>query len=131
MAYLEDPMGKRRFPDPAAQGFGPRLARLRKAARLSQRDLASEANVSPRMVAYYERETASPPAHLLASFAEVLGVSVEVLLGRAQGRPEKRVRDNRLWRRFQQIEKLPPAEKRLAIRMLDLIVERNRLKRQA
>jgi DNA-binding XRE family transcriptional regulator len=46
------------------ESFGDRLARLRQAAGLSQRDLAAEVGISQRMVAYYEKETGHPPTHL-------------------------------------------------------------------
>ena len=49
--------------DPQTQGFGERLAQLRKAAGYTQQQLADEIRASRRQVAYYEGESDHPPAH--------------------------------------------------------------------
>ena len=66
---------------------------------------------------------------LLPALAKALGVSVEQLLGvatvKATGRA--RVRDSRLWRRFAQIEKLSPAERKPIIQVLDAFLAKAKL----
>jgi len=99
--------------------FGERLARLRKAAGYSHRELAAELGISQRMVAYYEGETEYPPAHLLPALAQALGVSADQLLGLAEAPRNGRVRDTRLWRRFRQVEQLPPAERKPIVQLVD------------
>ena len=94
------------------ESFGERLARLRQDAGLSQRDLAAEVNISQRMVAYYEKQTAHPPTHLLAILAKALGVSSDQLLGIEEVKSNGRTRDNRLWRRFSQVEQLPQSQRK-------------------
>jgi transcriptional regulator with XRE-family HTH domain len=106
--------------------FGERLARLRQAAGYSQRELAAELGISQRMVAYYEGETEYPPAHLLPVLAQALGVSTDQLLGVALAKANGRGQDTRLWRRFRQIEKLPPAERKPIIQVLDAFLAKNR-----
>ena len=54
-----------------------RLARLRKAAGYSLRELASEIGIRHRMVVYYEKHSEDPPAHLLPQLAKALGVSAD------------------------------------------------------
>lgn len=115
----------------AAAGFGPRLAQLRKAAGISQMALAAEIGVSQRMMAYYEGPTAHPPANLLAAIARSLGVSIDALLGVESSRRRTKATDTRMQRRLQQIEKLPPAERRQILQMLDALIERGQLKRKA
>ncbi|HQY45812.1 MAG TPA: helix-turn-helix transcriptional regulator [Usitatibacteraceae bacterium] len=114
----------------AAAGFGPRLAQLRKAAGISQIALAAEIGVSQRMMAYYESPTAHPPANLLAAIARSLGVSIDALLGVESSRRRAKATDTRMQRRLQQIEKLPPAERRQILQMLDALIERGQLKRK-
>lgn len=101
--------------------FGTRMARARQAAGYSQRELAREVRISQRMIAYYESQSDHPPAHLLPRLAQVLAVSTDQLLGvaavKAQGGTTNR--DTRLWRRFAQIEKLSPAERKPIIQVLD------------
>jgi transcriptional regulator with XRE-family HTH domain len=114
----------------AAAGFGPRLTALRKNAGLSQTALAGEIGISQRMMAYYESPTAQPPANLLPAIARVLGVSIDALLGVETTRNKTRATDTRLQRRLQQIEQLPPEERRQILQVLDAFIERGQLKQR-
>ena len=119
---------------PQAASFGQRLTALRKAAGYTQQELADEVGVSRRMIAYYEGQSEHPPTTLLPALAQALHVSADELLGleppvttkRAGARP----RDNRLQRRLQQIENLPPEERRQLIQIVDAFIERGQLKRR-
>lgn len=119
---------------PQAASFGQRLTVLRKAAGYTQQELADEVGVSRRMIAYYEGQSEHPPTTLLPALAQALHVSADELLGleppvtakRAGARP----RDNRLQRRLQQIESLPPEERRQLIQIVDAFIERGQLKRR-
>jgi transcriptional regulator with XRE-family HTH domain len=122
-------MSKRR--KEATMNFGARLAELRKAAGYTQVEFAQDVGISQRMVAYYEGPEAHPPAHLLPDMARVLGVSADELLGLAPLRRVKKAGNSRLERRLQQLEKLPPQEKRQALQLLDAFIERGQLKRKA
>jgi transcriptional regulator with XRE-family HTH domain len=129
---LPDAMGretdvpKRKMGQRHEESFGERLARLRQAAGYSQRELARELSISQRMVAYYEGETEYPPAHLLPVLAKALGVSADQLLGLATTKRNGRARDTRLWRRFEKLEKLPPAERKPIIQILDAFLAKSR-----
>jgi len=108
--------------------FGERLAKLRKEAGYSQRALAAELGISNRVVAYYEGETDHPPSSLLVPLAKLLGVSTDVLLGVKPMPRKKRQRDARLWRRFNQIERLPASERRHLVHVIDTFLENAKLK---
>jgi len=112
--------------------FGFRLARLRHKVGLTQQELGDQIGLSQRMVAYYEGQSARAPDHLLAAIAEVLGVSTDELLGvkSSSGSPQK-PSNQRLWRRFRQIEKLPPRDRRQLLAMVDAMLERHRLLQKA
>lgn len=103
----------------SGENFGGRLARLRQAAGYSQRDFAAEVGISQRMVLYYEKECKRIPVHLLPIFAKALGESADELLGLEKSKRNGKVRDTHLWRRFSQVEKLPPAERRPTVQLLD------------
>ncbi len=111
-------------------GFGSRLARLRKAAGFTQVELAAEIGITQRMVAYYEAPGAQPPAHLLLQLAQALGVSVDVLLGLAEPRRPRMIATNRLERRLLEIEKLDFKAKRQITQLLDSFIEGEKLKRR-
>jgi transcriptional regulator with XRE-family HTH domain len=97
----------------AHEDFGLRLAKLRHAAGLTQRQLEAASGVSHRMIAYYEKRADLPPGHVLSALAEALAVSTDELVGKkAQPVAAKRsTASRRLLRRLQQLEKLPLKDK--------------------
>lgn len=124
------PMPKQKAPE--ATTFGQRLVALRKAAALTQQQLADEVGVSRRMIAYYEGQSEHPPTTLLPALAQALNVSADELLGLAPISAQRngRVRDNRMQRRLQQLANLPPEERRQIMQVLDAFIERSQLKRR-
>jgi transcriptional regulator with XRE-family HTH domain len=117
---------------PHAATFGQRLVELRKAAALTQQQLADEVGVSRRMLAYYEGQSDHPPTTLLPALAKALHISTDELLGLApMPKRNGRLRDNRMQRRLQQIENLPPEERRQLTQLVDAFIERGQLKRRA
>lgn len=102
--------------------FGRRLARLRKEAGYSQRALADEIGISYRMVAYYEAQTTHPPANLLPTIADALGITVDQLLGHRSIRTKKAPTNERLIRQLRQVEKLPPHARRSVLEHIDGLV---------
>ena len=107
--------------------FGAKLARFRRDAGYSQRDLAGETGISQRMIAYYEKQPQYPPMHVLTVLAEALGISPQQIMGQ-KGKYASGPRDMRLRRRMEQIEGLKEKEKRQVIQLLDTFIENNRLK---
>ena len=122
-------MPKRTLPVEGEETFGERLARLRKTAGYSLRELAAEVGVSHRMLVYYEKHAEHPPAHLLPQLAMALGISTDQFLGVETVKPTGRARDNKLWRRFSQVEKLPPPTRKQIVQILDAFLESEKLKR--
>lgn len=120
----------RKIHSEAALGFGERLAGLRKAANITQTAFAQEVGISQRMMAYYERPTARPPANLLPAIAKTLGVSVDALLGLETSKRRAKASDTRLARRLLEVEKLGAAEKRQIMQIIDTFIERGKLKQR-
>lgn len=120
----------RRIRREPANGFGARLAALRKQAGITQTALAAEIRVSQRMMAYYEGPSANPPANLLPAMASALGVSVEALLGTETAKRKTKAVDTRMQRRLQQIASLPPEERRQILQLVDAFIERGQLKKK-
>lgn len=114
------------------QGFGPRLAALRKAAGFTQHQLADELGISRRRIAYYESESEHPPANLLADLARVLNVSTDQLLTDAPvKRQAKATLSPRLERRLKQIERLSPKSKQQLLTIIDTFIEAEALKQRS
>jgi transcriptional regulator with XRE-family HTH domain len=123
------PKRKMQLKEKGEESFGERLARLRKAAGFSQRELATELGISYRMVAYYEGETEHPPTHLLPHLAKALGVSADELMGLEKTKKNGRTQDTRLWRRFSQVEKLPPPKRKQIVQILDAFLGSEKVKK--
>ena len=115
----------------AGKSFGKRLARIRKAAGYSQRGFAAEVGIAYRMVAYYEKETERLPIYLLPVFAKVLGVTTDQLLGVEKVKDNGKHRNSRLWKRFSQVEKLPPVKYRQIVQVIDAFLEREKLQEKS
>jgi len=122
-------MAKRNIPTNLSETFGERMARLRKSAGYSQRDLAAELGISQRMIAYYEKVSQYPPAHILPMLANAFGVTADQMLGLEESNTNRKT-DSRLWRRFSAIERMEPKEKRQIIQLLDTFIEREQLKKK-
>lgn len=111
---------------PQIQGFGERLAQLRKAAGYTQQQLADEIGASRRQVAYYEGETEHPPASLLIALAQALNVTTDELLGMHAGRSRKMPTvSTRLERRIKLIERMPPKPKQQLLGIIDTFISAN------
>ncbi|HEX9483407.1 MAG TPA: helix-turn-helix transcriptional regulator [Gemmatimonadaceae bacterium] len=107
-------------------GFGARLAALRQARALSQEALADLVDVSRRVIAYYEVQSAQPPGALLVALARALTVSTDELLGVKPVRDTLAPKTARLLKRLQRIEELPPADQRAVLKLVDAMLETRR-----
>ena len=65
-----------------AETFGQRLSRLRKEKGMTQEEIASKITISPQAVSKWENDISSPDILVLSNLADILGVSVDELLGR-------------------------------------------------
>ena len=67
-----------------AETFGQRLSRLRKEKGLTQEEIAKRITISPQAVSKWENDISSPDILVLSLLADILGVSVDTLLGREE-----------------------------------------------
>jgi transcriptional regulator with XRE-family HTH domain len=121
LACLELPMKERTL-----KGFGKRLADIRQARGLTQAELGQAVGVSKRVITYYEQEDAQPPGAMLVELAQALRVSSDQLLGLKPPKDKTSPRTARLIKRLQKIEKLPPTDQRVVLKMVDGLLERAR-----
>jgi transcriptional regulator with XRE-family HTH domain len=82
------------------ENFGERLARFRQTAGFSQRGLATK-----------------------------LGITADQLLGIEKSKDIGKGLDKRLWRRFSQVEKLPPPKRKQIVQILDAFLESEKFKK--
>jgi len=79
------------------------------------------------MMSHYERGERRIPSDLLAEMAQILGVSADVLLGiKPNGKnnaQEMSTETKKLWKKFQQVAKLPDHDQRAVIRLINSIAK--------
>ncbi len=114
-----------------AQGFGERLAELRKAAGYTQRELAAASGVSRRMIVYYEGQERQRLAEVLVKLAPPLATTADEMLGLvAPKKAAPSVLDARVVRRLRAIDQLPSADKHQVLQLIDAFVDHALRKRR-
>jgi transcriptional regulator with XRE-family HTH domain len=104
-------------------GFGKRLAQLRKARGITQKELGEAIGVSNRVIAYYEKETNYPPAHLIVPLARALKVTTDELLGMTETTEEIGSQTAALWRKLKIVETLPRTDQRAILHYITMVAK--------
>jgi len=116
---------------------GVRLAELRKAAGLSQYELARYVGVPQPNIAFWEQSEKPPRSEVLPKMAEALGVNVEDLLivdspsakaraAKGNGRPAGKVREV-----FDRVSKLPRRQQEHIVNWVSAYVSQYEQTRQS
>jgi len=100
---------------------GTRLSSFRKAASLSQSELASSVGIPQRTLSFYERKADHLPSNLLPRLATVLGVSIDDLLGLSD-HGKKRGPKSKLERQFEAVQNLPRTKQKFVSEFLDTML---------
>lgn len=101
---------------------GERLLELRKAANLSQAELAELVGETQRNIAYWEQSDKPPRSDVLPKLAEVLGVRMEDLVNtvttpKRRGGPVGKVRQI-----FEEVSQLPRKEQNKIVETVSALV---------
>lgn len=113
-------------PDETAffRAVGARIARFRKAADLTQVQLAEAVGIAQPQLASYEVGRRRVPLSVLPRLARALAVTVEDLIGEGDPRPAaKRGPASRLQQQIERIQRLPRAQQRFVMQMLDTVLQ--------
>ena len=109
-------------------GFGPRLAQIRKGRGISQEALGEAVGVSQRVIAYYEADDAQPPGPMLADLARALRVTTDEMLGLAPVRDDLATpRTARLLARLRRAADLPAHDQRAVITFVEALLDKRGL----
>ncbi len=103
--------------------FGKNLTRIRKAKGFTQKKLGELIGVSNRVIAYYEKETNYPPAHLIAPLSEALEVSTDELLGIKKSKLSVDTENVALWRKLRVVESLPKKDQKTILQYIDIVAK--------
>ncbi len=114
--------------DTQQEPFGLRLARIRQEAGYSQRALAKEAEITKRMIACYETQGGNPPIYVLFKLADILGITTDELLGRAQTNGNNlKPQNRRLRKKLSELEKLPQKNREIVIKVIDSFLDKQKV----
>ena len=75
--------------------FHERLAALRRARKLSQRQAAADLGISQALLSHYENGAREPGLHFVCRACDYYGVTADYLLGRASHPGDVSLRDSR------------------------------------
>lgn len=103
--------------------FAQRLLRIRKAAGLSQYDLAKTTGISHRMIAHYETHIKYPSADTVMRLAKALKVSTEQLMGSKTIKIKEEVNRKTL-KKVRMLDELGTEDRKTVIRMIDTLHKR-------
>ncbi len=101
--------------------LGTRIAELRKEQNITQVEMAKTLGVSQQTINSYEVGRRRVPVSALPTLARSLGVSLEELLGEdsAAAAAKKRGPAPKLLQQMERIQRLPKAQQRLVMQMLE------------
>ncbi|MGI6301027.1 MAG: helix-turn-helix domain-containing protein [Verrucomicrobiota bacterium] len=120
--YIDGMAGRPSTKQPSI--LGARLAELRKAAGLSQAQLAKTLGMPQRTLSYYEREADDLPAKMLTDLSRALGVSVTDILQSDDGTARKRGPKSKIERQLEVVRQLPRGEQQFVSKVLDSILQK-------
>lgn len=86
--------------------FGKRLGEVRKDRKLSQDDLAKKLDLQGAVIGRYERDEVKPSIEVAARIAQVLGISLDYLVGNTD-----LSLDADVIKKIQEIQKLPEKDR--------------------
>lgn len=119
------PLARRKPSEPQQvhETIGQRLARLRRERGMTQVELADRLDVAQPVVSDYERGELRLHGQLIVKLTQVLGVSSEELLGLKKAASNGAIKNRRLLRRLQEIERLPRRDQQALLRTIDRFLE--------
>lgn len=103
--------------------FSERLRIARELKGFSQTDLAKRTDLQPSAISHFENNRRSPSFDNLKRLADVLGVTVDYLLGRAEEPTTMNLDVEMLFRDFKQMSE---ADRKILTEMAKVLVEKSK-----
>jgi len=109
-------------------GFADRLRSLRKQKNLSQTELGQQAGLHYTHIGRFERGLSRPGGDTLKRLADALDVTGDYLLEGAEDEAARaKFSDRELLKQFQEVERLPDADKHVVKTLLDAFLTKKQL----
>jgi transcriptional regulator with XRE-family HTH domain len=104
------------------KNLGHTIKNLRKQRGWTQIDLAEKLGCTQGIITAYENGLKKPSVDKIASLAKVLGVTTDELIGQTEIKTASVSKNPKLWRKFEQVQKLPQQDKRMVFKMIDGLI---------
>ena len=108
--------------------FGPKLATLRKARRLTQSQLAELLDVLPPVISRWENGVSKPQFDYVVKLASVLEVSFDDLLGDQHGKPAFEIKNRRLQELCRQVDRLEAQDQDVICHVMDSLIRKEQIR---
>ena len=106
--------------------LGENIRLLRKQNGWTQSDLAEKLGCTQGIITAYENNTKLPALEKIAFLANLFGVTTDELIGQTSLKTSAAPRNPKLWRKFEQVQKLPNDDKRMVIKMIDGLIAQHK-----
>jgi transcriptional regulator with XRE-family HTH domain len=104
--------------------LGARIAELRKSQGITQMQMAETLGVSQQTINSYEVARRRLPVSALPTLADILGTTVDELLGGTAGtKKNKRGPMPKLQRQIEQVARLPKTKQKFVSEMLETVIQ--------
>jgi len=103
--------------------LGRRIAEHRKAAGITQVDLAKRLGIAQQTMAHYEGGVSRIAVALLPPLAKIIGTTVEELIGENITRSSKRGPTSKLQQQLEQVSRLSKTQQKFVSQMLDTVLQ--------
>jgi transcriptional regulator with XRE-family HTH domain len=104
--------------------FGKRLGEVRKDKRMSQDELAKKMDMQGAVIGRYERDEVKPSVDVAAKIAQVLGISLDYLVGNTD-----LLLDADVIKKIQEIQRLPDKDRDHLFYVVDNILQNVKAKK--
>lgn len=94
--------------------FGKRLGEVRKDKKMSQEDLAKKLDMQGAVIGRYERDEVKPSIEVAANIAQVLGISLDYLVGNTD-----LLLDTDVIKKIQDMQKLDDQDRKSLFNIVD------------
>ncbi len=106
--------------------LGQHITKLRKQLKLSQNDLGKKVGTSGDIIGRYERDEVKPSIEVASKIADVLGVSIDFLIGKVKVEVEAK-----LLKRVIELQQMDEEDKKHILYTLDALIKNVKLKQLA
>lgn len=110
-------------PAKSKESVGQRFARLRRERGMTQVELAEKLGVAQPIISGYERDELRLHGQVIVALTGILRVSADELLGLQERKGGTTIKNRKLFRRLQELDRLPKRDQQALLRTIDAFLK--------